>query len=269
MRPADAVSLAAFFYFVVMGWARRVNPKQQWQIVKLGLAGVALIAIPELLAGRFPATARALGDWLPNVVLLVVYWQAGRFFGAPNQRLQDWLDEFDRKRLGKLLDSWTRRGSRTWVGTYFELAYLLCYAVVPLGVGVLYLVHMRAAIDEYWLTVLPATYLCYIPMPFTQTLPPRLLHPAEAEALDGQKIRQVNLFILRHGSIHLNTLPSGHVAAAVSAALVLLRHTPAAGAVFLVMALSIAVGAVVGRYHYAADIVLGAIVPLAIAALVR
>jgi membrane-associated phospholipid phosphatase len=268
MRPADAASLAALLYFVVMARLRRVPGKRSWQIAELGLAGTVLISIPPFLSTRFPGAARALGDWLPNLVLLIVYWQAGRFFGTPNQKLQDWLNEFDKKRLGKFLDDWRRSYSKTWIGGYFELAYMLCYVVVPLGVGVLYLAHLRAGIDEYWLTVLPATYISYIPMPFTQTLPPRLLNPAEDGACAGQKIRQLNLFILRHASIHLNTLPSGHVAAAVSAALVLLRLTPVAGAAFLLMALSIAVGAVVGRYHYTVDVVLGAIVPIGIACLV-
>jgi membrane-associated phospholipid phosphatase len=268
MRPADAVSLAAFLYFVVIGWVRPIPGKQRWQIVKLAFAGAVLVFIPPLLSGRFPNVARALGDWLPNLVLLIVYWQAGRFFGTPNQKLQDCLDGFDRKRLGKLLDHWGRNYSSTWIGGYFELAYLLCYVVVPLGVGVLYVAHLRAAIDEYWLTVLPATYLCYIPIPFTQTLPPRLLHPAEETARAGQKIRQLNLFILRHASIQLNTLPSGHVAAAVAASLVLIRLVPPAGVVFLLLGFSIAAGAVLGRYHYTADVILGAIVPIVIAWLV-
>lgn len=46
----------------------------------------------------------------------------------------------------------------------------------------------------------------------------------------------------------------------VQSALVLLRLAPWQGLVFLAIAISIALGAVAGRYHYAADAVLGAIV---------
>jgi membrane-associated phospholipid phosphatase len=74
----------------------------------------------------------------------------------------------------------------------------------------------------------------------------------------------LNLFILRHGSIHLNTFPSAHVAATVGASLVLLQWVPVAGVVFLLISLSIAAGAVLGRYHYALDVIFGAMLPLCI-----
>jgi membrane-associated phospholipid phosphatase len=80
-----------------------------------------------------------------------------------------------------------------------------------------------------------------------------------------QKIRSVNLFILRHASIQLNTFPSAHVASTIGASLVLMRFAPAMGIVFLMIALSIATGAVVGRYHYALDVILGAVLAVGIA----
>jgi membrane-associated phospholipid phosphatase len=69
--------------------------------------------------------------------------------------------------------------------------------------------------------------------------------------------------VLNHASIQVNTLPSGHVAAAVAAALAVGTFMPAAGAVIGVLAVSIALAAVLGRYHYAADAVLGALTALA------
>ena len=72
------------------------------------------------------------------------------------------------------------------------------------------------------------------------------------------KMRVLNLWILRHASIQVNTFPSAHVAATIGASLALLRLVPLAGLVFLWVSMSIAVGAVVGRYHYAADALIGA-----------
>jgi hypothetical protein len=73
----------------------------------------------------------------------------------------------------------------------------------------------------------------------------------------------MNLFILRHASIQLNTFQSAHVASTVAASLVLLQAAPAVGAAFLLVSLSIAAGAVLGRYHYTLDVVLGALCALA------
>jgi membrane-associated phospholipid phosphatase len=275
MRPGDTVTLAALLFFVLAGWLRRISPKQQRQIAGLGLLGAALIAATHVLSMQSSAAARVVGDWLPCLLILIVYWQAGRF-GMPHgkvsnrssQTLQAWLMEFDRRWLGTFLDRWAARWSTTWIGTYFELAYLLCYALIPCGVGVLYWAHQRGAIDQYWAVVLVASYLCYGIVPFAQTLPPRLLPVAgsapSAKPRPKSKIRSFNLFILRHASIHLNTFPSAHVASTVGASLVLMQYVPAAGLLFLLIALSIAAGAVLGRYHYALDVILGAMLPLCI-----
>lgn len=267
MRPGDTITLAALLFLVVAGRLLRASRKQQLEIISLALLGTALIAANQLLSKRFPESARAVGDWLPCLLMLIVYWQAGRFIRAPNERLQSWLLGFDRERLGTLLEDWAQRWNTTWIGSYFELAYLLCYALIPLGVGALYWAGQRSAIDQYWSVVLPGSYLCYVAVPFSQTLPPRLLRCAGAP-LPMQKIRSVNLFILRHASIHLNTFPSAHVASTVGASLVLMRFMPALGVIFLLIALSIAAGAVVGRYHYALDVILGALLPVGIACFV-
>ncbi len=266
MRPGDTSTLTALFFLVAVGWLRRISPKQQRQITGLALLGTALIATTLFLSKSFPASARAVGDWLPCVLLLIVYWQAGRFLGTPNQKLQSWLVEFDRRRFGRFLESWAHKWNATWLGSYFELAYLLCYALIPMGVGVLYWAKQRSAIDLYWATVLPASYLCYLIVPFAQTLPPRLLRGSASAPHTKQKIRSLNLFILRHASIHLNTFPSAHVASTVAASLVLMQFVPAVGVIFLLVALSIAAGAVVGRYHFALDVIFGALLAACIAA---
>jgi len=268
MRLGDAVSLSAYLFFIVAGWLRRLAPKQRGRIASLGLLGTALILMTQLLSKWFPVTARAIGDWLPSFLLLLAYWQAGQFFGAPNERLQAWLERFDRRRLGAVLRGWDCHWRTTWLGSYFELAYLFCYALIPLGIGILYLANLRTAIDTYWATVLPATYICYGVIPFAQTLPPRLLHGDEGLPSREQKIRTMNLIILQHGSIQLNTFPSAHVASTVAASLVLIHLVPAAGLVFLLISASIAVGAVVGRYHYALDVIFGAALSIGVFCLI-
>jgi membrane-associated phospholipid phosphatase len=73
------------------------------------------------------------------------------------------------------------------------------------------------------------------------------------------KGRIFNRWILKHGSIHAISFPSAHVASAFAIAFVLLRYSPWIGAVFLVIAILISLGAVIGRYHYALDVLMGAV----------
>jgi membrane-associated phospholipid phosphatase len=264
MRPGDTVTAAALLFLVVVGWLRPISPRQRRQITALGLLGAALIAATHRLSMHFPLAGSVLGDWLPCLLMLIVYWQAGRFFGKPHEKFQGWLVEFDRRWIGALLDRWSRQWNTTWIGTYFELAYLLCYALIPCGVAVLYWANHRGAVDQYWATVLPSSYLCYLLVPFAQSLPPRLLLGTGSAPFSQHTVRSLNLFILRRASIHLNTFPSAHVAATVGASLVLIRWVPAVGVLFLVIALSIAAAAVLGRYHYAMDVILGTMLPLCI-----
>jgi membrane-associated phospholipid phosphatase len=69
----------------------------------------------------------------------------------------------------------------------------------------------------------------------------------------------LNLEVLNRGSIQAITFPSAHVASTTAVALVLARFLPVTGAIFLVIAASIAIGAFLGRYHYFLDVALGAI----------
>ena len=55
----------------------------------------------------------------------------------------------------------------------------------------------------------------------------------------------------------MNTFPSGHAAGSFAVALAVIGVLPVTGVVFLVLALSIAVACVVGRYHYVVDVIAG------------
>ena len=109
--------------------------------------------------------------------------------------------------------------------------------------------------------MLLAEFTCYGMLPWIQTRPPRVLEATVATATPPT-IRRVNLGVLGCASIGANTVPSGHAAGALATALAVATTMPAAGAIFLVLAGSITVATVIGRYHYLVDSVLGVIVAL-------
>jgi hypothetical protein len=87
---------------------------------------------------------------------------------------------------------------------------------------------------------------------------PRMIGEKWSECLLSSKVRAFNLWILRHGSIQANTIPSAHVAIAAPCARVLLETGPMrVGLGFLGASGGVAFGAMAGRYHYGADAVLG------------
>jgi membrane-associated phospholipid phosphatase len=258
MRATEVINLLFFSFYTGLLQFRRLPAKAAIRASLIGGAGIALSIAPLIGGGSLSPLARSVvRDWLPGPLLLMAYWHVGSFVGAPNQKVQDWLDSIDHAVVGRMLSLLHTRRNWALVEAYFEVAYLLCYPLVPFGLGVLYLLHMGRRADMFWEAVLPPTYLCYGLVPFLQTLPPWLVSASDAVELKPARLRSLNLWILSRASIRANTLPSAHVAASLAASLVLVEFTPLIGAVFLVVSLSIAVGAVICRYHYIVDAIGG------------
>jgi membrane-associated phospholipid phosphatase len=260
MRASEWIQILFASGIGVLAWIRPLEIERRLRITLL-----AIILPATILTARFALHGFAgsvLRDWLPTALLLIPYWQAGQFFTGPDERIQEWLARSDKKVLRVLEQFKQMIGSsenRGWA-RYFETAYLMCYPLVPIGLGVLYLGHHRAAANFYWIVVVLASDICFAITVFVPALPPRLVSErGENFGIAVNDVRKLNLEILNRGSIHAITFPSAHVASTTAVALVLMRFLPVTGTIFLVMAVSIAIGAFLGRYHYFLDVALGAI----------
>ena len=261
MRSAEKINAVVFSFFIGLAWYRRLPGQRRAAVTLMG--GVALAAtflsafvVPRVMA---PLAASVVRDWVPAALLLVVYWQAGQFFLRIDEKAQQRLKALDDRLVTPALDWCARLPGGEWLMTYLECAYLFCYPMVPFALATVYLLRLREYADQFWAVVLLAAYGCYVMVPFIQTLPPRMLAEREGAVIRPARVRAFNLWILNNASIHANTFPSAHVAASMACALVLLRLTLWAGVVCLVVAVSIALGAVAGRYHYLADAIVGAL----------
>jgi len=273
MRTSEWIQAGFAAILATVAWLCPLTARRRWTISLI--AGAAIIAVALARLSEFiltPLQSSILRDWLPVPLMLIPYWQAGQFFVAPNQKIQAWLVESDRRLLGFFAR--TRWASQTgWKFGRFahltmEWAYTLCYPLATLGLATLYAAGLRRDAGTFWFFVLVPTYFCYVITPFVPALPPRALHLAPEESSSTRskvlrKSRVFNLWLLEHGSIGAISFPSAHVASALAVSLVLLHDLPVAGAIFLFVTLWIAMAAVVGGYHYAIDVVLGAALTLA------
>ena len=264
MRVAEWIQLIFSTLLGVAAWTWPLPLRRRFKASLLALVVITAISVARLAVSFLPPLhSSVIRDWLSAVLLLVPFWQAGQFFLAPDERLQQRLLESDRRLLQRF---WSPQTATPWTkafALYVEISYLAVYPLVPLGLAVLYFAHQRHYADYYWTVVLPAMYLCYATTPFVQALPPRSLSDTTF-LIPETKLRRLNLLILRHASIQAVTFPSAHVAAAVAASLVLLRLAPVAGLGFALAALSIGVAAVAGRYYYFADVLWGALLGLGV-----
>jgi membrane-associated phospholipid phosphatase len=264
MRDSELVNLVYFALVTLLALVKGLPRESRFRAVLLGLAGLAATGT-AVAAGRLALASAEIieivRDWLPVPLMAMAYWQSGCFFQRENPRLQaifETSDEWLRNALGRL---WP--GGLGRISFFLELAYLLCYPTVPLGLAALYLSGLRHYADHYWLVVLLATYPCYVLLPFVPLLPPRRMPARESSVIPG-RLRHFNIWIVRRVTHQANTFPSGHVAATTAIALVLVRLTPMTGVVFAVIAAGIALGCVSGRYHYALDVITAVLLSVAV-----
>lgn len=251
-------------YFAIVAWRRGYSAALKYGTVAALVSAFALVLLPAPIK-RWQI---AVHQWLPLAVLLAGYRLSGLFFVAPMKSLEDRLLAFDRRvfhAVGWMPSHGTHAPA---LRAAFELAYLLVYAMVPLGVVALQLAEASSQLPRYWTVVLAACFTSYAMLPWLQTRPPRVLEAllavdARNPPADRTPLRRLNLAILRHSSNQVNTLPSGHVAAALAVALMVLASAPVAGLAFLALTVAVAVATVIGRYHYIVDTFAGLGVGLA------
>ena len=228
-----------------------------------GASGVASHSV-------FLATIR---NWFPAVLILLAYRESGLlFFPDSTHRLDYLFVRWDHTLLENRWVLGVLDAGAPWLQRYLEFAYSLCYPLVPLGLGALYVLGQwpklaaggrfdaDRAIDRFWTTVLLAQFTCYALFPLFPSTPPRVFFHDLPGPVVQPLFRQMNFWILGQYGIQSSVFPSGHVAAVTATALSVRAYWPRAGVLFGIAAASVAVATVIGRYHYAADAVAGALI---------
>lgn len=262
MQAWEWAAVAYFVYLLALA------PRLSGVATARLLAGVAVAIVAVVVAAHAPQTAwLVLGRrWLPAACVLLGYYLSALFFRAPMPAWEARLAAFDERwleRTGLLarLDE-----SPRLVREGLELAYFVCPAIVPLGAFVLGASPPLADLNRYWTPMLLAEFVSFAALPWIQTRPPRAVEAPRAVD-DRTLARRLNHWMVRYGHHGYNTFPSGHVAAAWTAAFVGVVEAPHVGATLVALAAAITVGAVVGRYHYLLDAIAGALVAVAAMAL--
>jgi hypothetical protein len=185
---------------------------------------------------------------MPGSLLLIGYWISGLLFVAPMPRAEQWLVGLDRS-LG--IQTMATRCPRV-IAELLEIAYSGIYPLVLVSLYVA--LRVGVSPERFWTTVLITDYVCFGVLPWFQTRPPRAFG---FETPWRSAWRAINLRILAGSSIQVNTFPSGHAAEGLAVALLVVGAPWPVVALMFVAGLAVAAGAVLGRYHYAADALAG------------
>ena len=209
-----------------------------------------------LLASLSPESLRL---FLPNLYLVLGYWipalliTADRLSPTPSW-FEQWLSRSD-DRLRAVCPS-----VPSMLLLPVETAYLACYPIVPVSMGIVWAYAGPEAVPRYWMTVLLAGFACYASLPWLVSRP-----PTKTASHATGAVKRLNALVLSRVSHKWTTFPSGHAAVAWAAAFAVAREWPAAGAVLAIVAAGVSVGAAAGRYHYVIDVLLGLLVAAIVA----
>jgi membrane-associated phospholipid phosphatase len=253
-RRSECVLLAYFVYTAFLSIYFRLSAAR---------CAVAF-AIPAILAflvyahsSRPRPSTKVLRDCLPIPLILAGYWQVDWF--RPPAFLRDlessWL-AWDHL----ILHGWKLHSAIESLGalipSVLEIAYVFVYAVPILCIGALYLCGRRDRVDDFLFPFALGTLFAYALLPHFPSASPRLEFPMQDLPGITTILRRFNMWILNHGDIRTSVFPSGHVAAAFSAAFGMRQAVPERKWMWralLIEAVLVALATVYGRYHYAAD----------------
>jgi hypothetical protein len=200
---------------------------------------------------------------LPAVTLFIGYWTSGLLFRSPSARVESFLAAFDASLRVRETSAATPRP----IAELLEFAYAFVYALIPIA----FAIHVAVTpvddidVDRFWTVVLVTDFICFGMLPWIQSRPPRAIEGGEPWR---SSFRAFNLRMLGATSINVNTCPSGHVAEALAAALLVSTGSAPVFAVMMLAATAVSAGAIYGRYHYAIDALSGWVVALVVWAVI-
>ena len=259
MRSSELLPLAYFTACAALSWLRPLPVARRIQVTVLSAAtAAAIFAVAQ-------QASAAVRDWAPGASILVGYYVSGRFFVTPSLAVERWLMSWDRRLLG---DPSTRfaRWPRA-VLAYLDVVYMGCFLLVPAGFAILAARGRSDLADHYWTIVTAAEFGAFAPLAVIQTRPPWLVE--RKPLLADRAVHRAASRMVEHLTIRANTFPSGHVAGSLAVAFALIDTMPVTGVALLMLAASISVATVVGRYHYVIDAIAGAALAIAIWTLVK
>lgn len=234
----------------------------------LALLGYAIVGAAVVYAMRNRgAAAGVLGDWLPLLALPILYAAIPATIAYGDGRMFDSVVQgWDRATFGTD-PARTLAGMfpNVWLSEVLHGAYLSYYAIIYGPPLVLYLGRSdgaggrdRAGFHETVLAFTVAMTACFVVFCLFPVEGPRYAWPAPVGVPEGP-VRRVVLMLLEGGSSRGTAFPSSHMAIALAIGLSSLRWRRGLGLGVTVLSVLLGVGAVYGGFHYAVDMLAGAV----------
>jgi membrane-associated phospholipid phosphatase len=261
-RRSELLLTAFFLYAAVASFFFPPAPVSRATLIALNLAVIGWFCLFAFAhKGRGFRTLDYVRDWYPVPLILLAYREMG-WLAQPYKphHFENYWISLDRWLLNDAGFRAAVESAGILLPNVLELSYLLVYGVPVYVIAIFYTSHVRERIDDAYSIVLLGTLTAYAMYPFFPSDPPRTLFAGQDLPSVDFLMRRVNLAIVGNFGIHTSVFPSGHTAAAFSTAFAVLKYLPERrwiGYALLVLASSISLATIYGRYHFAIDAVAG------------
>jgi hypothetical protein len=226
---------------------------------------IGLIAALVWLQPRLPH-AHA---WYPLLLPIIAFPEAALLHDLFVDEWRDgYLLAFEAAIFPEPPTVWLGRWSSPLFSEILQAGYLSYFLFLPIVAGVLYMREDTTPFYDVMAAAVLGYLTCYVIfLIFPTEGPAHTLRHLHTQPLPSGPLRSLVLFVQRAGT-HGNAFPSAHVVGAVVPLVFAGRYAPQLVPWLLPMLCLMGVGAVYDRYHYASDIIAGAVVGVSCALVV-
>jgi len=211
-------------------------------------------------------------DWLPAVFFITVFEEVSYLSLSLRGEWQNaHLIGFESLVFAVPPMLWLHKLAPAWVVEFFEFGYFAFYPLYPVVGGLFWAGRARqrfaGAFRRLTDTLSIGYVVCYATyLLFPAQSPANRLGVQQVAGAGGGPFQWAVHLIQNHGGVHGNAFPSAHIMLAFVVLLFASRYLPRLALWILVSNLLMCVGAVYDGYHYASDVVAGAVIGIVLGA---
>lgn len=236
-------------------------------VVMVGLAWGPAAQAAAALAGRWPRAWEVLRDWYPLLLIPALYKELallnvavydGRYFDPAILRVEAAVFGQPSRELARALPYLP-------LSELLHASYLSYYLIIYGPPLLLYLTGRRGDFRRLTFAVMLTFFVHYVFFVYFPVQGPRYLFAAPGGVISEGPMYRLAHRVLEAGSSRGAAFPSSHVGVSIAQAVMVARFLPALAPLVGALAVLLALGAVYGGFHYAADASAGFLLGLAAA----
>jgi membrane-associated phospholipid phosphatase len=270
VRPVEVANFAALAVLAVLTVALRGRlPAGEASDILLRYAemgaGLALVVFLVPREARLPRWVRFLVDFYPAAFIPILFETLGPLIAAARGQARDEiLIAADRALFGTDVTVWLQRLVRPWLTNFFYLSYT-SYYFISIALGIALYLRSHRDLERFIFTLTLCYYVSYAGYFLLPALGPRFAlaqsHTVTLETTALSATIERTLNELEHTKF--DVFPSGHTMIAVTVLLVAYRRARDVFWALLPIATCLVLSTVYCRYHYAVDVIAGAVLAVA------